>query len=325
MSTDSPLEVGGYFGLEGSAGSLFHDDAILLNTGRNALVYLLEARQIQTLWLPDYLCDSVPVAAHAHGTELRTYPIRRDLGWTLPDDLDADDWLYVVNHFGQIDLAALDSMRAQHPRIIVDNAQAFFTPAVPGIDTLYTCRKFFGVADGAMLVTDARLARDLPRGTSAGHMAHVLGRVESTASAHYDAYRASEQRLVGLPVQRMSVVTEQLLRAADHDAALTARARNFAALDAVLGGQNELEVTSPAGPYAYPFLHPLGSRLRPLLHARRIYVPLLWPNVLADDGAGADSRYLADNLIPLPVDQRYDIAVMAQLADAVKEVLDDAR
>ena len=54
-----PRAFGGYFELEVFEGSVFHDDAVSLNTGRNALGYVLEARGIERILLPDYLCDSV--------------------------------------------------------------------------------------------------------------------------------------------------------------------------------------------------------------------------------------------------------------------------
>lgn len=52
-------EIGGYIELDTCRHAMLHEDAILLNCGRNALAYLLEARGIKKLYLPYFLCDSV--------------------------------------------------------------------------------------------------------------------------------------------------------------------------------------------------------------------------------------------------------------------------
>ena len=39
--------IGGYFQFEESSGKMLYEDGVKLNAGRNALVYLLEARNIK--------------------------------------------------------------------------------------------------------------------------------------------------------------------------------------------------------------------------------------------------------------------------------------
>ena len=39
--------IGGYFQFEESSGKMLYEDGVKLNSGRNALVYLLEARNIK--------------------------------------------------------------------------------------------------------------------------------------------------------------------------------------------------------------------------------------------------------------------------------------
>lgn len=41
--------------------------------------------------------------------------------------------------------------------IILDNTQSFFQKPISGIDTIYSCRKYFGVPDGAYLSTNILL------------------------------------------------------------------------------------------------------------------------------------------------------------------------
>ena len=48
-------EIGGYIELAKPVPKL-HSGALRLNSGRNCLAYLIEARGIGTVWLPDFLC-----------------------------------------------------------------------------------------------------------------------------------------------------------------------------------------------------------------------------------------------------------------------------
>src|SRR5690606_8875362 len=66
-----------------------------------------------------------------------------------------------TNYFGLKD-AFIESLASSAGNLIVDNAQSFFSRPIPGIDTLYSARKFFGVSDGAYLYCDTKLEGTLP-------------------------------------------------------------------------------------------------------------------------------------------------------------------
>ena len=55
----------------------------------------------------------------------------------------------------------------------------------------------------------------------------------------------------------------------------------------------------------YPFLTENGAALRKELQKEHIYIPLLWPNVKQDLNSMDMEYKLADNILPLPCDQRY--------------------
>ena len=50
--------IGGYFQFEESSGKMLYEDGVKLTSGRNALVYLLEARNIKKIMMPKFMCDS---------------------------------------------------------------------------------------------------------------------------------------------------------------------------------------------------------------------------------------------------------------------------
>ena len=172
-------EIGGYLELERFTGPMLHEKALALSSGRACLSYLIEQRGIRKIALPDFNCDIVEEVCRAHEVNIRFYPVGADL---RPKTLQTqeDEWFYLVNFYGQLTTDELMHMAARLPRLIVDNAQAYFDLPLKVVDTLYTCRKFLGVPDGGFLYTDAP-ARELPADESRDRMSFVLGRFERPA------------------------------------------------------------------------------------------------------------------------------------------------
>ena len=49
--------IGGYFELELQKNEEYHKDALSLNTGRNALEYILKANAYKKIYIPYFTCD----------------------------------------------------------------------------------------------------------------------------------------------------------------------------------------------------------------------------------------------------------------------------
>lgn len=313
-------EIGGYLELERFYGAEYYEGLIALDCARNALAYVIEARGIHELWIPDYLCTSVFQVAEQHGTTVHVYPVRADF---TPDycqiNLDSDSYLYLVDYYGQLSDTQLSyAVSFADGRIVVDEVMCFFRRPRTGIDTLYCCRKFFGVADGAYLATNVRLDTDLPVDESHARMGFVLGRFERPAGEFYAEASANNSRFAGEPIRSMSKVTQNLLRAIDYERVQRVREENYAYLMERLTAYNELVLASPPGPYMYPLLVNDGQRVRKALQRQHIFVPTLWPNVT--DVPGVAGRFARD-ILPLPVDQRYSIDDMAYMCQLIAELL----
>jgi len=299
------MEIGGYLELERFAGREYHADLIALNTARNALLYVLKAKRIRKVHIPRYLCLSISELLDREGVLYDTYPVGSDFLPRFDKELREDECLYIVNYFGQINNQTILRLNQRYGRIIVDNVQAFFQLPLSGIDTLYSCRKFFGVPDGAYLSTDTLLCKALPVDVSMDRMRHLLGRLEGrSASEYYADFLANERALQELELRSMSKLTHDLLTGIDYAAVKHRREANYAFLHNCLGNRNALQLTSPVGPYAYPFYCENGTAIRESLAKQEIYIPTLWPNVLVLDDC-IEKTY-AENILPLPVDQRYE-------------------
>ena len=64
-----------------------------------------------------------------------------------------------------------------------------------------------------------------------------------------------------------------------------------------------------------------AGRIRSELIKKRIYIPILWPNVLEECEEGSIDHRLAANILPLPVDQRYSRDDMVYIADTIRELI----
>ena len=150
-------EIGGYLELEHCSGEEYHAQLVGVNSGRNALLYILRARGVKKLHIPRFLCDSVSRLCQREGVDFAVYGIGRDFLPRFDGVLDEGEWLYVVNYYGQLSDAYLLELQARYGRIIVDHVQDFFHRPLPGMDAVYSCRKFFGVPDGGYVACDAAL------------------------------------------------------------------------------------------------------------------------------------------------------------------------
>lgn len=306
-------EIGGYFGLERFCGEEYHSGLIAVNNGRSALLYLLKARKIRKLYLPYFLCDSVSDMCRRNGYDFSFYPINRNFFPVFNKELDSSEYLYVVNYYGQLTIDHIRELKARHRNIILDNVQDFFQRPIQGIDTIYSCRKFFGVPDGGYIATDALLEEPLEKDISKERMIHILGRLEGSASEYYSYFKANDHSFVEAPLRNMSELTHNLLRGIDYEQVRCKRNENYAYLDSVLGSQNKLCLTRPDGPYCYPYYCENGMEIKKKLAACKIYVPTLWPNVL--DMNGTLEKELAENVMPLPCDQRYSQEDMVRIVE----------
>lgn len=297
-------EIGGYIELEHNKGKMLHEGAIALNCGRNALAYLIQAKKITKISLPYLMCDSVIDLCRRQNVEVRYYHINEQF---LPVNiaLQEEEWLYLTDFYGQLLQEDIYRICAEYQNVIVDYAQAYFKMPLSGVDSLYTCRKFFGVPDGAFLYTNAKLKEEIPQDESFERMRFLLGRYERAASEFYRGYVENNEIFDSAPILRMSKLTENLLRAVDYENVKNTRTANFDYLDQHLCEINLLHLNRAEGAFAYPLYLENGAEVKKKLIAHKIYVPTLWPNVLEDLPETMYECQLAKNILPLPCDQRY--------------------
>lgn len=317
-------EIGGYIEFEYFNGKPYHEGALALNSGRHCVEYLIRAKKISKIFLPYFLCDSINELCVKLGVAVQYYHVGQDFKPNLDDvSLGDNEYIYIVNFYGQLCDKFILELKKKYDNIIVDNAQAFFARPIKAVDTCYTARKFFGVSDGGYLYTDAKLSEKLEKDCSHGRMEFLFGRMDCSANEFYARYASNNELFSGEPLKEMSNTTANIMRGLDYKKIADIRFKNFKYLNSKFKQLNKLDLTIPKGAFAYPLYVDNGREIRKILQAQKIYIPTLWTDVLDVGGADSLEMDMALNILPLPVDQRYGLDDMRYLADAVMKAISE--
>lgn len=324
-------EYGGYIELDEYSGEEYYPEAWALNSGRAALRLFIRLKKIRKIYLPAFCCDTVREACAAEGILWEYYSVDKDFRPCLSEEDAGNDWVCLVNFYGVFDDGDMQALMQQYPRLIVDYTHAFFQRPLKGMNVLYSCRKFFGVPDGAYLILGEgegeKIYETLPQDLSFERMHFLLGRFEAGASPFYQEYAQNNDFFANEPIKRMSKLTHNLLRAIDYPRVCGQRTENFAFLHRQLKEKNVLNLP-PAieGAYAYPFWFNgdkiSGKEIRRRLIAQQIYIPMLWPEVCSLEEASPLERQMTENILPLPVDQRYSRGDMEEILGCLLRILE---
>ena len=311
--------IGGYFSLELPLREEYHKDAIQLNTGRNCLEYILRVRGYKKVYVPYYTCEAVMEPINKLGIPYEYYHI--DIHFEIRDrfTLKEGEALLYTNYFGLKQRYVEQLAETIGSCLIIDNTQAFYAKPIPGIDTFYTCRKFFGVPDGAYLYCDKELDEEIEQDYSYDRVAHLVKRIDISAEDGFKDFRRVDDGLDNQPIRKMSKLTRRMMLGIDYEAAAQRRRANFQMLHDALGKDNnlELQLENNAVPMVYPYLVPIKG-LREKLIENKIFVARYWLNVLEWTTKDDIEYLLAYQMQPLPIDQRYGEKEMKYIINKIQ-------
>ncbi len=312
--------IGGYFELELPVSSEYHANAIRLNTGRNALEYILKARRYKKVYIPYYTCDVLLQPVRRLGLEFEFYSIndcfepKFDFGRVKADEV----FLY-TNYFG-LKLGFMQKLAEESINIILDCSQSFFSRPLVNVDTFYSPRKFFGLSDGGYLYCNRKLSEEFEIDISADRIRHLIERIDFGAEMGYASFKENDRKLDNLPMMGMSMFTQRMLRAINYKNASSCRINNFRYLNEKLSQLNEYSVSwdNESVPMIYPFVtsNPLQ---REKLISNKIFVATYWPNVLEWAEENSFEVEITKKLIPIPIDQRYSLADMNRIISIIHD------
>jgi hypothetical protein len=231
-----------------------------------------------------------------------------------------DEYFLYTNYFGLKDAEVNRLSEMYGARLIVDCTQAFFTKGNGRSWYFNSCRKFFGVPDGAYLYPPRNFPVEIMKVSNEGYsMAHLMKRFNGHVEEGNADFIENEQ-LCGAELTGMSEISRRLLSHINYKEIIAARKANFNCLHHIFKNQNQFAIS--AGPENVPMVYPLitpNETSRDKLYSNGIFVPTFWPEVKEGINKGFETESnLAERLLPLPIDHRYQEADMKHMATVIQ-------
>lgn len=319
--TKKNKSIGSYFGLELPFGNdFFHNSGLRINSGRNAFEYILKVKNVKSIYLPYYSCESLYTPLKRLNLDFKFYHVnnRFEPEFDSITLRDSDYFLY-INYFGLCS-DIIVSLAKKVSNLIVDNTQAFFCKPLNNIPTFYSARKFFGVSDGAYLFnieSNINLEQDF----SASRMSYLLYRIENEPEIAYKEYKKVEEELDNVPLKRMSLITEQILSAIPYQRYMEIRNEHFNKIHTAFNKINKLKILSFHAPMIYPLWIKSGKEIKKKIIEKRIFLATYWPNVLTNPELNKLEKSFVEDIIPIPIDQRYDVNEIQYIIDTIEPLI----
>lgn len=311
--------IGGFFEIDiRKQGKPFHQNAHLLSTGRSCIGAVLDKVKPIKVYVPDYNCYAVFQPMLERDIKIEPYFIDEQLDpINLPSPRENELLIY-VNYFGLKNQKSKELALKLGERVLIDDTHRFFHHGYPGSFSFTSARKYFGVPDGAYLFSDFKLDQNIPKNTNITIDHNVL-RFCGEQNKAFKIFQKHEANLDG-EVRRASLISEVLLSNLDYDQIADRRRENFNHLHNELKPYNILKIDPSQ--IEVPFCYPLMPR-NPIdkgnFYQRSIFVPNYWPDVLDRDISSTMARNFSENLLPLPIDQRYGKDEMNYIIKTIKE------
>ncbi|WP_167956015.1 hypothetical protein [Anaerosporobacter faecicola] len=301
-------EYGGYLPIELMNNSEYYigKNVKRFNCARSAILYVLINYDYNCIYLPIYMCESVRDSIQKYNIEIRYYNIDENFE-PLINEIPSNAIILIANYYGIRESS--EKFLRKYKNVIFDNTQAFFEKPIEGAYNIYSCRKFFGVCDGAYLICNNLIEKSLPEYCPI-YGEYLFKAINEGTNSAYSISLQNEEQITKSNICTMSKFSQKVLKAIDYEEIKKKRIKNFMFLMNRLDNINCLNIGNIEDkvPMVYPLL--LEKDIRHKLISKKIYVAQWWKYILEKEIGNRFERKLSKYLLPLPIDQRYDIGDM---------------
>ncbi len=326
MMTESVKPIGGYFEWEFPTQTypFPHEvDGFLLNNARSALqLILLSLGDVGKVYLPYYTCDSVTAALESINIPYEQYHIDNKLHISNPIYPKEGEYVIYTNYFGIMDAYCRKLAATYGNSLIIDNAQALYASHIEGTHSAYSYRKYVGVPDGGIAISDSIQSIDhLPISQTKDCCGALLSRAEGDIAGGHAQFKENDRKFREDGMMQMSELSRKILHSVDHEEIVKRRRDNFVYLHTALAEYNRLsipEFDTFACPLVYPFYTDDPALRQTLIH-EKVFVAQYWPNVLDWCKEDSTEYKLTTHIMALPIDQRYGVEEMNRIIEIIKK------
>lgn len=333
--------IGGKFGLPQfflttpSLPGFLSGDPILLFNARSAIKLIVDQLRPRTVWLPSYLCPTILTAIDTNLSDVKYYSLNEHL-IVISDDflpeIQPNDLFICIDFFGfQFEQSVLEEVKQSGCKILRDCSQAlFFDFQKDSISDyhVFSPRKFLGIPDGGILHAQNKVELSADDFTPPDEQAvanllqAVILRREFDIYGEnrewYEFFKKGESFLKP-SYSFMSDLSRILLKFGfNYETIQTRRKKNYQNLAMKL---NHLalfpSLPEDVVPLGFPIVLPNRDDIRIRLYEYDIYPPIHWEISSVVPTMFKESHKLAQQIMTLPCDQRYDEEDMNFIADCL--------
>ena len=321
------MEIGSFIELQLPAGKEYFDSKVLegdiarLNSGRAGIWHAFRLTGCKAIWLPYYQCETVRDFLKFKNVTIKYYHIDREF---KPIDIEQskDEAVLLVNYYGIMANARMESLARQYFNVIIDNSQAFFALPLQNCFNVYSTRKFMGVPDGAYVIGSnaKRYMDDYQQGFSSDTSLFLLQRIEYGCEGKtYSSRMVNEERIDHEDAMKMSVLTRRLLQAADYRDIKQKRIENFEEAKRLFADVNKMNLVNFCNHEVVPMVYPLiveSDELLTFMLKNKHFQGHWWNYITKEQSESTFEYYLSRYMIPITIDQRYrkkDIHCISEL------------
>lgn len=322
-------EYGGFLPLELNPGSeyfLKYEPYLgRFNSVKAGLDYLIKKIGKKRIFIPYYYCPSTTEAIKSMGIEVCFYHISNKFEIESIKD-DKDSIVLLVDYFGICEeIVNSVAIIFKNADLIIDRAHNFFAQPIDAqnIHNIYSAKKFFGVPDGAYVVSKLVIPNEEALTASHTYADYLLLTYEEGTNAAYSMKKAADQQL-GSNYGNMSKLAKGLLENVDYERVREQRKGNYCILREAFNEENELTLPENAVPYQFPLLlTEKGRRIKRQLIENHIFVSTLWSGKDLQENGNRFETSMMNDCIFLPIDQRYDSSDMNYIITEVRKMLNE--
>lgn len=317
--------IGGYLELElQNGGHHYHDTPYKMKSGRAALRYMFTIAKPALVYVPYYICNSVLEPFEVTNTRYKFYEIDETFGPKTMPELEEGEYFLYVNYLDLKRETIAQLSKKYKDKLIVDCTHSFFMKG-NGVSWFFnSCRKFFGVPDGAYLYIPNEAALEVVENKNEHYIVdHLIKRFNGHPGDGYNYFQENEV-LLDSGIMAMSKLSEYLLSGVDYDEVIERRRTNYAFVHERVKHVNVYDAT-PTGDNVSIFYPLLLDRIidRNQLAKQGIFISQFWKEALqqADIEGFELEKGLVNLLWPLPIDQRYSPEDMNHMISAILELI----
>ena len=320
---------------------LLNNNELSFSHGRSAMIWLVRNNKFDNCLLCNYTWPAIPDLMKKLKLKVDFYDLFEKSIFKKLTQKKGKTLLIIPIFYGfkpWIDYLNLEKKLGNDVHILLDGAQTAFAYnqyKLPKNGSILSCpHKSLGVNDGAILKINHLSSIQqknyslLKRENKFSHIKKISRQLINSGDKKLEKKGLKislklEEKWLSIPEKKISIKSLNNLTTIDQQFHINDRIKKFNFLkkkfEAYKILPNNLELGCPFG---FPILHKKRDKLLKLLHKQRVFATSLWSKNKYVNSKYKNSMIYTKQFLALPLDQRYSLDDLSEMAKRVKNALD---